>query len=146
MVHSAGGTLLQHLKELILHTDLKREDCIFYYTTCGWMMWNWLVSSLAVGVKVVLYDGAPLTPSPTSLWDMNASRLRYSILSRSSDPEMRPCSALALRPRIRSKTFPGAAGPSRAESSDATAPSVMSGRATSSWWSAPISSSACENG
>jgi len=70
MVHSAGGTLLQHLKELILHTDLKREDCIFYYTTCGWMMWNWLVSSLAVGVKIVLYDGAPLTPSPTSLWDM----------------------------------------------------------------------------
>ena len=70
MVHSAGGTLLQHLKELILHTDLKREDCIFYYTTCGWMMWNWLVSSLAVGVKVVLYDGAPLAPTPTTLWDM----------------------------------------------------------------------------
>jgi acetoacetyl-CoA synthetase len=54
MVHSAGGTLLQHLKELILHTDLKREDCVFYYTTCGWMMWNWLISSLAVGVRVVL--------------------------------------------------------------------------------------------
>ncbi|HJP84859.1 MAG TPA: acetoacetate--CoA ligase [Gemmatimonadaceae bacterium] len=70
MVHSAGGTLLQHLKELILHTDLKREDVIFYYTTCGWMMWNWLVSSLAVGVKVVLYDGAPLSPSTTALWDM----------------------------------------------------------------------------
>ena len=70
MVHSAGGTLLQHLKELILHTDLKREDCIFYYTTCGWMMWNWLVSSLAVGVKVVLYDGAPLAPTPGRLWDM----------------------------------------------------------------------------
>jgi acetoacetyl-CoA synthetase len=70
MVHSAGGTLLQHLKELILHTDLKREDCIFYYTTCGWMMWNWLVSSLAVGVKIVLYDGAPLTPTPGILWDM----------------------------------------------------------------------------
>ncbi|HZD84520.1 MAG TPA: acetoacetate--CoA ligase [Gemmatimonadaceae bacterium] len=70
MVHSAGGTLLQHLKELILHTDLKREDCIFYYTTCGWMMWNWLVSSLAVGVKIVLYDGAPLCPSPSILWDM----------------------------------------------------------------------------
>jgi acetoacetyl-CoA synthetase len=70
MVHSAGGTLLQHMKELILHTDLKREDCIFYYTTCGWMMWNWLVSSLAVGVKVVLYDGAPLAPTPGRLWDM----------------------------------------------------------------------------
>src|SRR5450759_3416277 len=70
MVHSAGGTLLQHLKELILHTDLKREDCIFYYTTCGWMMWNWLASSLAVGVKIVLYDGAPLAPTPARLWDM----------------------------------------------------------------------------
>ena len=70
MVHSAGGTLIQHLKELILHTDLKREDCIFYYTTCGWMMWNWLVSSLAVGSKVVLYDGAPLAPSPEFLWEM----------------------------------------------------------------------------
>jgi acetoacetyl-CoA synthetase len=70
MVHSAGGTLLQHLKELVLHTDLKRDDCIFYYTTCGWMMWNWLVSSLAVGVKVALYDGAPLSPTPEILWQM----------------------------------------------------------------------------
>lgn len=70
MVHGAGGTLIQHLKELILHTDLKREDCIFYYTTCGWMMWNWLVSALAVGSKIVLYDGAPLAPSSHSLWDM----------------------------------------------------------------------------
>jgi acetoacetyl-CoA synthetase len=70
MVHSAGGTLLQHLKELILHTDLNREDCIFYYTTCGWMMWNWLVTSLSVGAKVVLYDGAPLSPSADILWEM----------------------------------------------------------------------------
>src|SRR5204862_2296404 len=69
MVHGAGGTLLQHLKELALHTDLKREDTVFYFTTCGWMMWNWLVSSLAVGATVVLYDGAPLSP-PTMLWDM----------------------------------------------------------------------------
>ncbi len=73
MVHSAGGTLIQHLKELILHTDLKREDSIFYYTTCGWMMWNWLVSSLAVGSKVVLYDGAPLAPSADVLWAMAAA-------------------------------------------------------------------------
>ena len=70
MVHGAGGTLIQHLKELILHTDLKRDDSVFYYTTCGWMMWNWLVSSLAVGVKVVLYDGGPLSPTPSILWDM----------------------------------------------------------------------------
>jgi len=69
MVHGAGGTLLQHLKELVLHTDLRREDRIFYFTTCGWMMWNWLVSSLAAGATVVLYDGAPLF-RPGILWDM----------------------------------------------------------------------------
>jgi acetoacetyl-CoA synthetase len=69
MVHGAGGTLLQHLKELVLHTDLTRDDRIFYFTTCGWMMWNWLVSSLAVGATVVLFDGAPLSP-PTMLWDL----------------------------------------------------------------------------
>ncbi|MER3424542.1 MAG: acetoacetate--CoA ligase, partial [Nitrospiraceae bacterium] len=73
MVHGAGGTLLQHLKELVLHTDLTRDDRIFYFTTCGWMMWNWLVSSLAVGATIVLYDGAPLAPRPEILWDMAAA-------------------------------------------------------------------------
>ena len=72
IVHGAGGTLLQHLKELVLHADLRREDRIFYYTTCGWMMWNWLVSSLAVGATVVLYDGAPMVPRSDSLWEMAA--------------------------------------------------------------------------
>jgi acetoacetyl-CoA synthetase len=70
IVHGAGGTLLQHLKELVLHTDLHREDRIFYFTTCGWMMWNWLVSALAVGAEVVLYDGAPLAPRADQLWAM----------------------------------------------------------------------------
>ena len=69
MVHGAGGTLLQHLKELVLHTDLTRDDRLFYFTTCGWMMWNWLVSGLAAGATVVLFDGAPLSP-PRVLWDM----------------------------------------------------------------------------
>ena len=69
MVHGAGGTLLQHLKELVYHTDLRRDDRIFYFTTCGWMMWNWMVSGLAVGATVVLFDGAPLAPPPI-LWDM----------------------------------------------------------------------------
>lgn len=68
IVHGAGGTLLQHLKELVLHTDLKREDVIFYFTTCGWMMWNWLVSSLAVGATVLLYDGSAFHPSHDILW------------------------------------------------------------------------------
>jgi len=70
IVHGAGGTLLQHLKELVLHTDLKRDDAIFYFTTCGWMMWNWLVSSLAVGSTVVLYEGSPFHPDPGVLWRM----------------------------------------------------------------------------
>ena len=74
MVHGAGGTLLQHLKELVLHTDVARESRVFYFTTCGWMMWNWLVSSLAVGATVVLYDGAPLPAArPAVLWDMAAA-------------------------------------------------------------------------
>ncbi len=70
MVHGAGGTLLQHLKELSLHTDITRNDRVFYFTTCGWMMWNWVVSSLALGATLVLYDGAPLKPRATQLWDM----------------------------------------------------------------------------
>jgi len=68
IVHSAGGTLIQHLKELRLHTDLKREDTIFYFTTCGWMMWNWLVTSLAAGATVVLYDGSPFYPNSSAMW------------------------------------------------------------------------------
>jgi acetoacetyl-CoA synthetase len=70
MVQSAGGILLHHLKELMLHTDLKPEDNIFYFTTCGWMMWNWLVSSLAVGASVVLFDGNPFHPEPGTLWEL----------------------------------------------------------------------------
>lgn len=64
IVHGAGGTLLQHLKELTLHTDLGASDRFFYYTTCGWMMWNWLVSGLATGATLVLYSGAPHAASP----------------------------------------------------------------------------------
>ena len=73
MVHGGGGTLLQHLKELVLHTDVTDRDRVFYFTTCGWMMWNWLVSALATGATVVLYDGAPLPRArPAILWDMAA--------------------------------------------------------------------------
>jgi acetoacetyl-CoA synthetase len=83
IVHGAGGTLLQHLKELVLHTDLKREDRIFYYTTCGWMMWNWLVSSLAVGATLVLYDGSPSYPDANALWDL-ADEVGISIFGTSA--------------------------------------------------------------
>jgi len=94
MVHGAGGTLLQHLKEHVLHTDLTRDDRIFYFTTCGWMMWNWLVSALAVGATVVLYDGAPLAPAtragrhqaapgPDLLWQM-AEEERLTVFGTSA--------------------------------------------------------------
>lgn len=69
IVHGAGGTLIQHLKELTLHTDVKRSDRIFYHTTCGWMLWNWLVSSLAVGATILLYEGSPLRPKKDILFD-----------------------------------------------------------------------------
>ncbi|MBW5800786.1 acetoacetate--CoA ligase [Halomonas elongata] len=68
IVHSAGGTLLQHLKEHRLHTDLSAADTLFYYTTCGWMMWNWLVSGLASGATLVLFDGAAFAPDSSVLW------------------------------------------------------------------------------
>jgi acetoacetyl-CoA synthetase len=70
MVQSAGGILIHHMKELMLHTDLKRTDTIFYFTTCGWMMWNWLTSSLSVGATLVLYDGNPFHPHAGALWEM----------------------------------------------------------------------------
>ncbi|MDK1024570.1 MAG: acetoacetate--CoA ligase [Gammaproteobacteria bacterium] len=72
IVHGAGGTLIQHLKEHQLHTDLKRQDTLFYFTTCGWMMWNWLVSGLASGATLVLYDGSPFYPTASRMFDIIA--------------------------------------------------------------------------
>ncbi len=83
IVHSAGGTLLQHLKEHILHTDVGRNDRLFYYTTCGWMMWNWLVSGLATGCTLVLFDGSPFAPEPEYLWDV-AEQEKISIFGTSA--------------------------------------------------------------
>jgi acetoacetyl-CoA synthetase len=70
IVHGTGGTLVQHKKEFLLHCDVDREDVVFYYTTCGWMMWNWLVSFLSTGATIVLYDGSPFHPDPKAMWDM----------------------------------------------------------------------------
>jgi acetoacetyl-CoA synthetase len=70
MVQGAGGILINHLKELILHTDLKREDRILYITTCSWMMWNWLISSLGVGATIVLFDGNPSYPDDGAIWKL----------------------------------------------------------------------------
>jgi len=70
IVHGAGGTLLQHVKELALHTDVKKDDRVFYFTTLGWMMWNWLVSALACEATLVLWDGSPFHPHPGVLFDV----------------------------------------------------------------------------
>ena len=72
IVHGAGGVLLQHLKELVLHTDLDEQDIFFYFTTCSWMMWNWQISGLATGATLVLYDGAVFYPNKTRLFDVIA--------------------------------------------------------------------------
>jgi acetoacetyl-CoA synthetase len=84
IVHGTGGTLLQHVKELALHTDVGREDRIFYFTTTGWMMWNWLVSALALGATVVLYDGSAMPDArPAILWEM-AEAERVTIFGTSA--------------------------------------------------------------
>ena len=78
IVHGVGGTLLQHAKEHRLHCDLSRDDVLFFFTTCGWMMWNWLVSGLAAGCRIVLYDGSPFHPRPSALMDL-AERERVTV-------------------------------------------------------------------
>ena len=80
MVHGAGGTLIQHLKEHVLHCDVKREDKIYYFTTCGWMMWNWLVSGLASGATVILFDGSPF---------LSGSRRHFPVGRRRKDDDLR---------------------------------------------------------
>jgi acetoacetyl-CoA synthetase len=78
IVHGAGGTLLQHLKEHLLHGDLKRDDRLFYFTTCGWMMWNWLASGMAVGATLLLYDGSPFIDRGRILWTLaDAQRMTH---------------------------------------------------------------------
>lgn len=83
IVHGAGGTLLQHQKEHLLHTDVKRSDRLFYFTTCGWMMWNWLASGLATGATLILFDGSPFHPDPGVLWRM-AEEERITIFGTSA--------------------------------------------------------------
>jgi acetoacetyl-CoA synthetase len=102
MVHGAGGTLLQHYKELLLHTDLKRDDRVFYFTTLGWMMWNWLVSALAVGSTIVLYDGAPFPPQSDFLWQM-AEEERLTVFGTSAK-YLAMCEKNELEPRNRNLT------------------------------------------
>jgi len=83
IVHSAGGTLIQHLKELMLHSDVKKDDVVFYFTTCGWMMWNWFVSSLALGASIVCFDGNPFYPGPEALLKL-ADELKFTLFGTSA--------------------------------------------------------------
>jgi acetoacetyl-CoA synthetase len=84
IVHGGGGTMLQHVKEHALHTDIGAHDVLFYFTTCGWMMWNWLVSALALGTTIVLYDGAPMPATePAILWRM-AEQERITVFGTSA--------------------------------------------------------------
>jgi acetoacetyl-CoA synthetase len=102
IVHGVGGTLLQHRKEHVLHVDLHRDDVFFYFTTCGWMMWNWLVSGLASGATLVLYDGSPFHPSPARLIDIaeaeriNVFGVSAKYLSALEKAGVRPVSTHAL--------------------------------------------------
>ena len=83
IVHSAGGTLIQHLKEHVLHCGLKDGDRLFYFTTCGWMMWNWLATGLAAGVTLCLYDGSPFYPDGSVLFDF-AEAERFTVFGTSA--------------------------------------------------------------
>jgi len=82
IVHGHGGTLLQHMKELTLHSDLRPDETLFYFTTCGWMMWNWLVSGLGVGATVALYEGSPSYPDLNHLWQF-AERIGIQVFGGS---------------------------------------------------------------
>ncbi|MDB5922728.1 MAG: acetoacetate--CoA ligase [Betaproteobacteria bacterium] len=97
IVHGAGGTLLQHLKEHRLHTDLKPGDRLFYFTTCGWMMWNWLVSSLASEATVLLYDGSPFAGDGRILFDYAAAE-HVSVFGTSAK-YLDAAAKLGLQPR-----------------------------------------------
>ena len=97
IVHGAGGTLLQHLKEHVLHTDIKPGDRLFYFTTCGWMMWNWLVSGLAAEATLLLYDGSPFAGDGAILFDY-AQDERMTVFGTSAK-YIDAASKLGLRPR-----------------------------------------------
>ncbi|MEO0617983.1 MAG: acetoacetate--CoA ligase [Pseudomonadota bacterium] len=97
IVHSAGGTLLQHLKEHVLHCDLKAGERLFYFTTCGWMMWNWLVTGLAVKATLLLFDGSPFAPTERVLFDF-ADDVGMNVFGTSAK-YIDACKKTGLRPR-----------------------------------------------
>lgn len=98
IVHGAGGTLLQHAKEQRLHLDLRASDVLFFFTTAGWMMWNWLASALATGCTVVLYDGSPFHPQPQNLFDL-AEREGVTVFGISAK-FLQSCENNGVKPRL----------------------------------------------
>ncbi|MGI8874786.1 MAG: acetoacetate--CoA ligase [Egibacteraceae bacterium] len=97
IVHGHGGTLVTHLKEHQLHTDVRQGDVVFWFTTCGWMMWNWLISALASGATVVCYDGSPTHPDPGALWRLAE---RAGVTHFGASPKfLAACQQAGLRPR-----------------------------------------------
>ena len=96
IVHGAGGTLLQHAKEHVLHCDFRAGDVVFWFTTCGWMMWNWLTSALLTGASVVLFDGSPGYPDASLLWEMSA---RLGVTAFGTSPKfLTTCEKAGIRP------------------------------------------------
>ncbi len=100
IVHGVGGTLLQHLKELSLHSNLTHKDTLFFFTTCGWMMWNWMISALALGSHIILYDGSPTFEKPDKLLDI-VKRFNVNVFG---------CGAKYLDALEKSGTIPNATG------------------------------------
>ncbi|GIK17211.1 MAG: acetoacetyl-CoA synthetase [Planctomycetota bacterium] len=96
IVHGHGGTMLQHAKEHMLHCDLRRDDVMMYFTTCGWMMWNWLVSALGVGSTIVLYEGSPTHPGIRHLWEL-AERTGITVFG-TSPKFIAACENAGIRP------------------------------------------------
>ena len=97
IVHGVGGSLLQHKKELMLHGDLGPNDSLLYYTTCGWMMWNWMVSALSLGTKLVLFDGAPSYPDLGVIWSLLGQE---SVTAFGTSPKfLAACSAAGIKPQ-----------------------------------------------
>ncbi len=96
IMHGAGGTLLQHMKELRLHGDISEQSVFFYFTTTGWMMWNWLASGLVTGATLVLYDGNPMHPVTDSLWEL-AEKYRFTHFGTSAK-YLSACRKMAVNP------------------------------------------------
>lgn len=97
ITHGIGGTLLQHLKELVLHSDIQPGDRLLFYTTCGWMMWNWMASALACGASLALYEGAPAFPATDELWRI-ANKLGVTHLGL-SPKYLSVCTAAGISPK-----------------------------------------------